>query len=474
MKPNIIHLFSDQHRWDWLGSRGVPFVNTPNLDRLAAGGVRFDNAYCNAPLCGPSRMSMLTGRHPYRNDVFVNEHPLASDVPTFAHALAAEGYETVLGGRMHFVWHDQMHGFKQRLTGDITGCYWQAPNTDYGTHAGSASNLNKALDPQNLGPGHSPVIDYDERVTQDAVDFIASYGDDRPLCMVVGWYSPHHPFICSQEDYDWVEAHMPEDCEPLPPNEAVSNKSKLHGISPEQVRRARINYAGQINALDRYVGRVLDAAAALPGDTIVIYSSDHGEMAGDQGYWGKCCFHPGSINVPMIWANLNAASAPDTPRIAAGKVVQSLVSLLDIAPTLVEISGAQPLPINDGGSLLGLLTAPDIEQPDRSIFAELEMWKNPPCRMIVKGRHKYVYFHESEVEYLFDMVDDADEMKNLSHKREVCDELRKLILKDWDPDAIHARQLSRMDDMLYLTNWAQQGGAGKLGLWEQGSVRGER
>jgi len=417
-------------------------------------------------------MSLLTGRHPYRNEVWINEHPLASDVPTFAHALAAEGYETVLGGRMHFMGPDQRHGFMQRLTGDICRCYGGGPQTDYGPHKGSASNLKNALDPSNIGPGYNPVIEYDEMVTNDAVEFLQQYSNDKPLCMVVGWYGPHHPFICSQEDYEWVESRMPEDYEPLPTNDTVTSKEKPEGITPQQVRRARVNYAGMICALDRYIGRIVDAASNLTGDTIVIYSSDHGEMAGDQGFWGKCTFYAGSVNVPMVFANLKKSENNETPNIALGEVIDSPASLLDIAPTLVDIVQGERMPVVDGDSLLPVLINPSKAESwkNRPIFSELEKLYDPPIRMVRRGNYKYVYFHNEQNDLLFNLESDPGELHNLANDPDhsaLRNELRALARKSWDPDDVYKKQLARMADLKYMVPRANNFGLGKLDLWDQ-------
>ena len=118
-RPDILLILSDQHGAGYLGAAGNPVVQTPNLDALAAGGTRFDACYCPAPLCAPSRMAMLTGRHPHQTGVFSNDDMLASSIPTLAHALARAGYACHLVGRMHFNGPDQAHGFTARHLGDI-------------------------------------------------------------------------------------------------------------------------------------------------------------------------------------------------------------------------------------------------------------------------------------------------------------------------------------------------------------------
>ena len=117
-RPNLLYIHSDQHTPFVTGCYGDPLVQTPHLDRLAAHGVVFDSAYCCSPICVPSRMAMLTGQHPYQNQVWTNQHILDSAIPTFAHALGAAGYRSVLAGRMHVRGPDQLRGYSDRLVGD--------------------------------------------------------------------------------------------------------------------------------------------------------------------------------------------------------------------------------------------------------------------------------------------------------------------------------------------------------------------
>ena len=123
-KPDIVMIVSDQHKASVAGCYGDPTVQTPNIDRLASEGVLFENAYCNYPVCGPSRQSFLTGRYPHQIGCWDNGSTLASDIPTFAHALGLAGYETVLDGRAHWIGPDQRHGYEERLVGDISESYW--------------------------------------------------------------------------------------------------------------------------------------------------------------------------------------------------------------------------------------------------------------------------------------------------------------------------------------------------------------
>ena len=123
-RPNLLYIHTDQHNPFVTGCYGHPLVQTPNLDRLAAEGALFEHVYCNSPICVPSRMSMLTGQHPYQNDVWTNNHALDSSIPTLAHAMGAAGYHPILIGRMHSVGPDQLHGYAKRLVGDHSPTMW--------------------------------------------------------------------------------------------------------------------------------------------------------------------------------------------------------------------------------------------------------------------------------------------------------------------------------------------------------------
>lgn len=140
-RPNLLYIHTDQHNPTVLGCYGDPLVETPNLDRLAQQGARFDSVYCTSPICVPSRMSMLTARHPYQNQVWTNNHILDSGIPTLAHSMGAAGYEPVLIGRMHSVGPDQLHGYAKRFVGD------HSPN-----HLGGGGGVDRGVLNGTSGP----------------------------------------------------------------------------------------------------------------------------------------------------------------------------------------------------------------------------------------------------------------------------------------------------------------------------------
>lgn len=476
-QPNIVLIVSDQHRADWLGCAGNRVVRTPNLDALAAGGVRFTDAYCNAPLCVPSRMSMLAGRQPHHTGVLSNGDSLPSGMPTFAHALALAGYETILCGRMHFVGADQRHGYARRLVGDITPSYPGGPQTDYGALAGTAGQGLRSI--AHAGPGESPVQRYDEAVVRAGEHFLRereAAPTDRPLFLTVGLYGPHHPFVAPREHYESAHAALlagdaPLPRDPEPPHPWVADwfqRLDAAGITVEETRRVRAAYAGMVGRLDELVGRLVAAARTLPGDTLLVYLSDHGEMAGDRGMFWKQSFFEGAVRVPLIVHPLAGQRAG----IARGREVRVPVSLVDLAPTLASLGAAPPLPDPDGDDLTPLVRTPDDAAmaggwEERPVFAE-PVIAGTPVRMIRCGRYKLIYYHGYPSPQLFDLATDPHEQRDLCQIDEyavVRDALEEQLLADWHPDEIARRAHDRAKDLRYLTRWGSDVGMGPLDLW---------
>ncbi|HEU5329567.1 MAG TPA: sulfatase-like hydrolase/transferase [Thermomicrobiales bacterium] len=476
-QPNIVLIVSDQHRADWLGCAGHPAVRTPHLDGLTRDGVWFTHTYCNAPLCVPSRMSMLAGRHPCHTGVYFNDTSLPSDMPTFAHALGLAGYETVLCGRMHFVGIDQRHGYQRRLVGDITPSYPGGPRTAYGHWEGTQAQGPISI--ERVGPGDSPVLRYDEAVTRGGEAFLAEragQSHDRPFFLTVGFYGPHPPFVCPPEYYEAALAAL-HDAPPLPRDPAPRHpwlddwfvRLRAEGFTDEQILVARANYAGMVNRLDELVGRILTAARSLSGDTQVIYLSDHGEMAGDRGMFWKQSYYEGAMRVPLIWAALAGGG------IARGRRVDAPVSLVDLASTLAGQAGAPPLPATDGADLSPLLRADLSDNPlaswtERPVFAE-GVTAGEPVRLVRQGRYKLIYYHGYSMPQLFDLAEDPYEQHDLCQSVEhtpVREHLLQLALADWNPEAIKQTQTARQADARYIAQWGRTVGMGTLDLWEQG------
>lgn len=391
-RKHIVLIVSDQHRGDLTGIGGNPWIHTPNMDGLASRGVHFSNAYCNSPLCGPSRMSFLTGLLPTRTNVHNNRQALASHIPTVAHAMGAAGYRTVLCGRMHFIGPDQRHGFHERLVGDHGPIDIAFRENPLGVFDGTTGQNLRAL--QASGSGLSSVMLYDDAVTEAAINRIVGHDDDAPLFLVVGLYGPHNPYVCEPSRYAKYRAAIPD----LRGSDLQEFYSRAHpGLQSwveargfleadtEDLNRCRAGYYGLVERVDELVGRTVDAAQRHLGRdrTIVGYTSDHGDMAGEHGLFFKSNMCEGAVRVPWVIAGTD---------VAQGVSIETPVSLVDLAPTLLDLAGAPSLPETDGVSI-----APSIrgggEPPARPVVSMLSDMRCGPSVMVRHGDTKLVRYH---------------------------------------------------------------------------------
>lgn len=467
-RPNILLIMSDQHSPHVMGCAGDQVVRTPHLDALARQGVRFTSNYCPAPLCVPSRTAFLTGQYPSDTEVWTNQCVLNTNVPTFAHGLGAAGYETVLCGRMHFRGADQRHGFAGRLVGELAAIYPGGRGVDLGKIP-TASTGQTRIAVEVAGPGRTSYQVYDEHIAAACREFLAWQGKQPrskrdPFAVVVGFVLPHCPFVCPKELYHeyYRKVTLPE----CPPgyidgqHPAIRDWLRRRGIldlPDETVRKARAGYYGLVTHMDALVGSILETlrTAGLAGDTVVIYTSDHGEMAGEHRMWWKSNFYEASAGVPLI------VSAPG--RFATGKVVRRVTSLLDLAPTLLEIGEAKPLPHARGRSLLPLLTG-KADTADWSDLAFCEHYVtprrgDPPCRMVRRGPWKLNVYHGHDAPQLFNLDDDPGEWKDLAADpahAELRKELLAMVHEGWSPARIQARVKRVIDDHGYLTAWGRK------------------
>ncbi len=409
MKPNhVVMVLSDQHRGDLFGAAGNAHISTPNIDRLSAHGVTFTSACCNAPVCGPSRMSFLTGLLPTSTGVLDNRSSLPSSIPTIAHAMAAAGYRTVLCGRMHFIGPDQHHGFQERLVGDHGPTDTAFSEHPFGIFDGTTGQDPRAL--KQSGAGLSPGMQFDDDVTRAAVARIASHDSTRPLFLVVGYYGPHNPYVCEQERYERYRASLPDIGSGVV-DRLLQNESQamcewitargLHTVDGESLNRSRAAYYGAVERVDALTGQVFAAADKhFEADTLLkIYTSDHGDMAGEHGLFFKSNMREPSIRVPLVFSGSG---------VAHGISVSTPVSLLDLAPTLTDLADAPPLPGAEGRSLAEAVrfgTAPT-EHP---IIAMLCDPRSGPSIMVRSGDKKYVHHARNDRHELFDLSSGRDE-----------------------------------------------------------------
>jgi len=441
MRPNVLIIMSDEHAPQFSGAYGHPLVRTPSIDRLAREGVLFESAYCNSPLCVPSRMSFMTGRFVHRIGSWDNGTPLGSDVPTWAHLVRAAGYDAVLAGKQHFVGLDQLHGFRAQLARDLHA-EMHHPIYDWGEGTPPAPKPWQAL--SQAGPGSTAEIEVDDAVEAAALAYLEQAAATRtPWVLNASFIAPHFPFIVPQRYWDMYPPDT-VDLPVIPPGHLESQHPVYQRIRsnfglptfPEAlVRRARTGYYGLISYLDDKIGRMLDLLerTGQRENTVVVYCADHGEMAGEHGMWRKSNFYEHASRIPMI------VSWPGGLR--PGVRVPQTVSLVDLVATLVEVTGADPVDALDGHSLLPLARGEAAPWKDEA-FSELHAnGISRPMAMLRRGRYKFNYSLDDAPE-LYDLVDDPGELRDLAGDpacRTLLDDFRSRLFADWDPIVLERR-----------------------------------
>ena len=451
--PNILCIMADQLSAPALPFYGHPIVKAPHLSALAEEGVVFENAYCNSPLCAPSRFSMLTGKLPSRIGAYDNAAHFPADVPTLAHYLRDLGYHTCLAGKMHFVGPDQLHGFEERLTTDIypSDFGW---TPDWENVAERPTWYHDMLSVVQAGLCEtSNQLDFDEEVafhSQRKLHDLSRRKNGQPFFMTVSFTHPHDPFAITRsfwDRYHHKDIDMPA-VPPIPYDQLDPHSRRLYHVcalgeyaqTEERVRNARHAYYGAISYIDDKVGLLLQTLenSGLRDNTIILFISDHGEMLGERGLWYKMSFFEWSARVPIVF---------HAPGRYASRRVNQLVSLVDLLPTITEIAlnGKSPTYSDtlDGHSLLPLLEGGDVDNSGAVYGEMLAEGAVTPLLMIRRGRYKYIY-SEPDPEQLFDLENDPNELHNLAERQE-CQRLRRNfqaeLLQHWDKKALHNQVL---------------------------------
>jgi choline-sulfatase len=458
-RPNILMLFSDQHNASMAGFAGHPLVRTPNLDRLAGEGVVFTNAYCNSPLCSPSRQSFMAGLHCHHIDMWNNTAAMPADTVTWAHMLSAAGYETSLVGKMHFNGYQKMYGFDKRPVletdnagnlfyswGIRTSHDWTDPLPYRSGKDGIRTELSEA------GPDipeRQHIFQHDLRVRQGTMDLLNEKAGDasaEPWAICSAFVLPHPPYRARPDIFQSYQGSGD-----LPFNQAGEGRDTCDRyiqhycgnageVSEDIIRNAREAYFSLITEFDEYIGDILHTLeeTGLSENTAVFLFSDHGEMAGEHGLWGKVTLLESSARVPLV------ARWPG--RFRAGQRVDTPVSLVDLYPTFLDLAGIEmPEPLTlDGHSLMPLLSGEGTFEGD-DVFCEFEGegW-NHPRAFVRHGRFKYTYNHTAESR-LYDLEADPREMNDLSGNPDYASEeadLRERLFSRWDPEDIERRVLA--------------------------------
>jgi len=417
MKPaNLLFILSDEHNPRVLGAAGHPLIRTPHLDRLAASGVHFTGAYCNSPICVPSRAALATGRYVHQTRFWDNAIAYDGSMPSWHHRLRDAGHEVVSIGKLHFRSADDDNGFTEEVmplhivdgVGDPLG--WLRDPLP----------VRKAalrLGP-DAGSGDSNYQNYDDKITAAAIDWLkerAARRPGKPWVLFVSLICPHFPLIARPE---WFGLY-PLDKVPLPALYAAHQRPDHpyvtairecmvydKAMDEEKRRTAIAAYFGLVSFVDHNIGKLLDALAAtgLAETTRALYSSDHGDNLGTRGLWGKSTMYEESAGVPMLYAG------PDIPQ---GFVCREPVSLVDVFPTVTAGAG---LPVHSDDRDLPGADLFDIVRgtaPKRTVLSEYHAaGAATGAFMIRKGGLKYVHYVGMPPQ-LFDLAADPQETRDL-------------------------------------------------------------
>jgi choline-sulfatase len=469
-RPNILFILTDQMTPFLTSPYGSRAAITPNLNRLAAEGTLFENAYCNSPLCVPSRNSMWSGLLPSRIAAYDNGSEFPSALPSIPYVLRSAGYRTAVAGKCHFIGPDQRHGFEDRLTPcifpagfDMTPDWRLGPVYNRGT---SIQNMFRALGPSRW----NRQLGFDQHAFDNSVDWIrqsVTGNKTDPWFLTLALTQPHDPFTSTQECLDRyrnVEIPAPVqkgDIRRLSPTYEwfiIHHGIDREAVPVEKVKEVRRNYLAMISWIDDKVGELLNELKRLDLDknTVVVFSSDHGEMMGDYGQFSKRLLLEWSSRVPLI------VRAPG--RGPAGARVAAPVSLSDLLPTFASISGAKTEFLIDGQSLWPAITGSGRWDERRPIVGEyLGEGAIEPMRMVRAGAMKYITVHGYGPQ-LFDLGKDPGETTNLAGRPEYASDekqLRELSERDWDGPALKRAVLRSQQDRILLRSIARASGSPK-------------
>lgn len=458
MEPtNLLIIMSDQHNRRMLGCYGHDIVKTPNLDRLAAQGTLFTDAYTPSPVCVPARAAFATGKYVHQVGAWDNAIPYDGRIPSWHHQLRDRGHHVVSIGKLHFRSAEDDNGFSEEQIGmhiidgegDLLGL---VRDEDMPKRGGSYKMARMA------GPGESMYTTYDREIAARAQVWLreeASKHTAKPWVMFVSFVCPHFPLTAPPEHfYHYYDQDLPlpklydRRREPLHPYLEDYRKSFAYDEffeTPDMVKRAYAGYFGLCSYLDENVGKVLAALdnSGLRDSTRVVYTSDHGDNLGARGLWGKSTMYEESVGVPLI------AAGPGFP---AGQRVATPANLLDIYPLIMETAGAASAetitPAHPGISITRLAAGEDAA---RVVFSEYHgMGSKTGAYMVRKGPWKLVHYADYEPQ-LFDLASDPEELNDLArdaNARPVVDEMQAELRRICDPAEMSRRAKADQQELL--------------------------
>jgi choline-sulfatase len=448
-RPNILVIMSDEHNAGVLGCYGNKIIRTPDLDRLAARGVVFEAAYTNSPLCVPCRLSFTSGKYISRVGAWNNDCWLPSaDYPSIARVMNAAGYESYLCGKMHYD-RTRRYGFTE-IGGNMNNALKSGKGYRRRPDDLTCRGLSGRFEQFRAGDD-SNVLDHDRRVTAGTVEFLTHRKPtDKPFFLLAGYLAPHFPLIVPEQYWDHYKGKVPMPVIPaglldsLPLNyKHLRAGFEVVNVPPDMIRKGRELYYGLTEWVDNEIGKTLKALAdsGLADNTIVIYTTDHGENMGEHGLWWKNAVYDSAARVPLI------VSWPK--RWPGGQRRDGVCSLVDVVQTIAELGHATVPADWNGSSLCGLLDDPKAPWKDMAVSEYYAHNIASGYVMLRKGPFKYVYHtppdgkHPAERE-LYDLRSDPGEFHNLAAdpaQKQRIEQMHAALVKELgeDPDKTELR-----------------------------------
>ncbi|MCC2686199.1 MAG: sulfatase [Paenibacillaceae bacterium] len=438
-RPNILLIMTDQQRWDTLGCYGNRTIETPNLDWLAAQGTVFTHAYTSTPSCIPARATLITGMDPWNTGILGMGRGQGPMGGGFEHTLPGElarvGYHTQGVGKMHFHPQRALNGFHNTVLDESGRAESPSFVSDYrqwfaANRTGDYGSTDHGIDWNSwmARSWHAPEFLHPTNWTiNESIKFLQERDPNRPFFLKTSFARPHSPYdapsyyfdLYNQKEMpkafvgDWATVHdVPKD---------AANPDAWHGVrTDEEIHRARAGYYGSINHIDHQIGRLLTELkkSKLDQNTLIIFTSDHGDMLGDHNLWRKTYAYEGSAHIPMI------VRLPASMRKSSADVVDQPVCLQDIMPTILDAAGLEIPDTVDGASLLPLIRGESapwreyVHGEHSTCYAEIQ-----EMQFLTDGYWKYIWLPRVGTEQLFDLRRDPGECRDLSGEAEYRDEL---------------------------------------------------
>ena len=444
----LVVFVSDNHAAAVSGCYGHPKVHTPAVDSIARRGTRFAKAACVSPLCVPSRAAMATGRYPHQTGFWDNAIAYDGSIPSWMRRLRDQGHHVTSIGKLHYRRTEDDNGMTEEV---MPMHLHEGRGAVKGLMRGFDAEIPKApgtitkLYEEMAGEGETHYQDYDRKITAAAKDWLRAHRapSDKPDVLIVSYISPHPPFRVPRRILDlYPEAEMalPPAFDPPPDHPAVAHLRALdrmpEHLDPAALRKVAAGYLGLITHTDEQVGQVLAEMEALGmlEESCVAYTSDHGEMAGSHGIYGKRILYEASLAVPLVMAG---------PGIRANHVSQQLVSQVDLYPTFVEAVGGR-LEAEDA-DLPGTSLWPALRGQDdlaRPLFAEYHAQGSKAGTFVLREGDAKLIYHVGMPPQLFDLAADPDETRDLHGTpagAAMLARLEALLRQVCDPEAVDAK-----------------------------------